>query len=142
MNFEEAMQKLVQFSVEEKIPREKIVVGGSLAAYLQGVDLRRPIGDIDVEIEDIRMFRTLEIKYGSRWETMPDEKYGQRQFLIVGVHGVDAHLPAGLPVCEIEGFKVWTLETLYAFKRESAREKDVQDVQRIREYWSQTRHPD
>jgi len=126
---------IIQKIKELNLPNDQYVVIGSGTMSVLGI---REANDIDMSVTE-ELFRKL--KETGEWEEL--EKYG-RPFLKKDVFDINKHLgwekysttiqEANKSALFIEGIPFMNLDELIKFKYAMGREKDLKDIELIKEY--------
>lgn len=120
----------LSFAVEESL-REHFVIFGSTALVLRGVDIERPVNDLDVLVSPWAhqmILPHLKIAYVDFGNNQP----------LAGVSLAQV-LSDASPVQGSYGFPVATLDHLFIWKSCLGRQKDLVDLPRIQKYLEQRR---
>lgn len=138
-NIDELVSKISELF--SKAEREKIVIFGSSAIYLHGVDLGRKINDLDIFVSN-STFQEFSLRFSIH------EKNGKEghnvQFLtpfkdieiLKTFPGLEFSqvLKNSVQLEEFPDFNVGSLEDIIAWKTEQGRDKDREDINTIKKH--------
>ena len=130
MNRKELIQKYREFLRDFKLGASQVVVGAGGALCVLG--LREETSDIDVDVP-LEVFNRL-LKLG-----LPTHEFvisGQKPVLVIeATDVVDVHVQTNKdPVVLTDGVCHYTPEVLLAFKQKLNREKDQEDIRKLKKY--------
>ena len=116
---------------------DQLVIFGSAAMVLNGVDIQRPVDDLDVFVSPT-LFNKLARKFGTQYK--PAKEGGEIPFVSFGQDPIEilATFP-GVEYADVmnqatigeDGIRIGSLLHLKCWKKVQGREKDLADVQAI-----------
>lgn len=130
MNRKELIQKYREFLRDFKLGASQVVVGAGGALCVLG--LREETSDIDVDVPLEVFNRLLKLGLPTHEFVIPGQKPVQ---VIEATEVVDVHVRTNKdPVVLTDGVCHYTPEVLLAFKQKLNREKDQEDIRKLKKY--------
>jgi hypothetical protein len=139
---DELLRCLAQLFPETE--RTEMVIFGSAAIVLQGVDIGRSVGDLDVFVSQAT-FEALAVRFGKQEKPGSDGPVpfiapARKIEILASFPGVEFPIVAkrGRPNESSYGFPVGCLDDLRTWKAAQGREKDFRDIEAIDRHLSRS----